>query len=75
MNKTVRKILILFFIACSLSAVSAQNKKINATLISQFNTAIDDFLGYDSFGFSYHIKDNVFRKTKGDEVLSTKMYH
>ena len=72
MNKTVRKILLLLFIACSFSAVSAQNQKISTTLISQFNTDIDDFLGYDSFGFSYHIKNNVFRKTKGDEVFEYK---
>jgi hypothetical protein len=72
MNKAVRKILILLFIACSFSAVSAQNQKINAALISQFNTDIDDFLGYDSFGFSYHIKNNVFRKTKENEVFEYK---
>jgi hypothetical protein len=72
MNKTVRKILILFFIACSFSAVSAQNQKINATLISQINIEIDDFLGYDSFGFSYHIKNNIFRKTKENETFEYK---
>ena len=72
MNKTVRKILLLLFIACSFSAVSAQNQKISTTLISQFTTDIDDFLGYDSFGFSYHIKNNVFRKTKGNEVFEYK---
>ena len=72
MSKTVRKILLLLFIACSFSAVSAQNQKISTTLISQFNTDIDDFLGYDSFGFSYHIKNNVFRKTKGNEVFEYK---
>lgn len=72
MNITVHKILFLLFIACSFSAVSAQNKKISATLISQFNTDIDDFLGYDSFGFSYHIKNNVFRKIKGNEIFEYK---
>ena len=72
MSKTVRKILLLLFIACSFSAVSAQNQKISTTLISQFTTDIDDFLGYDSFGFSYHIKNNVFRKTKGNEVFEYK---
>jgi hypothetical protein len=72
MNKTVRKILILLYITCSFLAVSAQGQKTNATLISQFIVDIDDFLGYDSFGFSYHIKNNVFRKTKGNEVFEYK---
>ncbi|OXA79913.1 hypothetical protein SAMN05444397_106135 [Flavobacterium aquidurense] len=72
MNKTVHKILVLLFIACSFSAVSAQNQKIEASLISTFTVAIDDFLGYDSFGFSYHIKNNVFKKIKGNEVFEYK---
>lgn len=71
MNKTVRKILILF-IACSFSVVSAQNQKVKTSLISNFTVDIDDFLGYDSFGFSYHIKNNVFRKTKEKEVFEYK---
>lgn len=72
MNKTVRKILILLFIACSFSAVSAQNQKIKASLISSFTADVDDFLGYDSFGFSYHIKNNVFKKFKGNEIFEYK---
>ncbi|MET0944659.1 MAG: hypothetical protein ABWY22_04590 [Flavobacterium sp.] len=72
MNKTVRKILILLFIACSFSTVSAQNQKIKASLISSFTADIDDFLGYDSFGFSYHIKNNVFKKFKGNEIFEYK---
>lgn len=72
MNKTVCKILILLYITCSFLTVSAQGQKTNATLISQFTVDIDDFLGYDSFGFSYYIKNNVFRKTKGNEVFEYK---
>jgi hypothetical protein len=72
MKKTACKILILFFIACSFLVVSAQTKKISPTLISQFNTDIDNFLGYDSFGFSYQIKNNVFRKIKGNEIFEYK---
>ena len=72
MNKAVRQILILLSIACSFSAVSAQDQKTNVTLISQFTNDIDDFLGYDSFGFSYHITNNVFRKMKGNEVFEYK---
>jgi hypothetical protein len=58
--------------ACSFSIASAQNQKINTSLISTFTADIDDFLGYDSFGFSYHIKNNIFRKTKGTEVFEYK---
>jgi len=72
MNKTVHKILFLFFITCSFSLVSAQNQKIKASLISKFTVDIDDFLGYDFFGFSYHIKNNVFRKAKGNEIFEFK---
>ena len=72
MKKTVRKILILLFIACSFSAISAQNQKIKASLISNFIVDIDTFLGYDSFGFSYYIKNNVFKKYKGNEIFEYK---
>ncbi|MDR7369380.1 hypothetical protein [Flavobacterium aquidurense] len=72
MKKTVRKILVLLFIACSFSIISAQNQKTKASLISQFNADVDDFLGYDSFGFSYDIKNNVFRKIKGNEAFEFK---
>jgi len=33
---------------------------------------VDEFLGYDSFGYSYQIKNNVFSKTKGTEVFEYK---
>lgn len=72
MNKIVHKTLILLFISCSFGVVSAQNKKIDASLISQFNADIDAFQGYDFFGFSYQIKNNVFRKIKGNEIFEYK---
>ncbi|TDO78138.1 hypothetical protein EV143_103389 [Flavobacterium chryseum] len=72
MSKTVRKIFFLFFIACSFSAVFAQNQKISGTSLSHFNLDVDTFLGYDSFGYSYQIKNNVFTKTKGNEAFEYK---
>ena len=33
---------------------------------------VDEFLGYDSFGYSYQIRNNVFSKTKGTEVFEYK---
>ncbi|MBF4514870.1 hypothetical protein IRZ71_00850 [Flavobacterium sp. ANB] len=72
MNKTVCKIFFLLFIACSSSAIFSQNQKISATSLSHFKLDADDFLGYDSFGYSYQIKNNVFSKTKGNEVFEYK---
>ena len=72
MSKTERIILILLFIACSFPAVFAQNQNIAATRTSNFSINADEFLGYDSFGFSYQIKDNVFSKTKGKEFFEYK---
>ncbi|MEO7975956.1 hypothetical protein [Flavobacterium sp.] len=68
----MRKILFLFFIACSFSTILSQNQKLNITSVSYFKIDADDFLGYDSFGYSYQIKNNVFSKTKGTEVFEYK---
>ena len=70
MSKTIR-ILFLFFIVCSFS-VFAQNQKLSVTSVSHFKIDVDEFLGYDSFGYSYQIKNNVFSKTKGTEVFEYK---
>ena len=72
MSKTVQKFLFLLFIVCSFSAVFSQNQKINATLVSHLSNTSDAFLGYDSFGFSYQIKNNVFSKFKANEVFEYK---
>jgi hypothetical protein len=50
----------------------SQNQKIDATSVSHFTKDFDTFLGYDSFGFSYQIKNNVFSKFKGNEVFEYK---
>nr|WP_315244835.1 hypothetical protein [uncultured Flavobacterium sp.] len=72
MRKTARKILCILFIACNFSFVLAQNQKITSTPDSHFTIDADVFLGYDSFGFSYQIKDNVFSKIKGKEFFEYK---
>lgn len=70
MSKTLH-ILFLCFITCSLS-VFAQRVKLNSTSISHFKIDADEFLGYDSFGFSYQIKNNVFSKIRENEILEFK---
>ncbi|MGO4772463.1 hypothetical protein ACEN2I_12430 [Flavobacterium sp. W22_SRS_FK3] len=72
MRKTESKILFLFFIACSFSAFFAQNQKKILTPLSHFTIDADEFLGSDSFGFSYQIKDNIFSKIKGKEAFEYK---
>lgn len=72
MSKTAHFFLNLFFVACSFTAVFSQNQKIKASSISRFSVDVDDFSGYDSFGYSYQIKNNVFSKTKGKEVFEYK---
>jgi hypothetical protein len=70
MSKIVRA-LFLFLITCSFS-VFGQNQKSAVTSISHVKIDADEFLGYDSFGFSYQIKNNIFSKIKGNEVFEFK---
>lgn len=72
MSKTIRQILLLLFIMCSFSPFFGQNQKINASVISKFKIDTDEFIGYDSFGYSYQIKNNVFSKIKGSEIFEYK---
>lgn len=72
MSKTAYIFLSLLFIAGSFSAVFSQNQKINANSISHFKVDVDDFLGYDSFGYFYQIKNNVFSKIKDKEIFEYK---
>ncbi|WPO80557.1 hypothetical protein [Flavobacterium sp. KACC 22761] len=72
MTKTAINILFFFLIAVSPILLSAQNSKINAVQISHANYTADDYLGKDSFGFSYQISNNVFTKFKGNEVFEYK---
>ena len=72
MSKTAHFFFNLLFIAGSFTAVFSQNQKIKASSVSHFSTDADEFSGYDSFGYSYQIKNNVFSKTKGNEVFEYK---
>jgi hypothetical protein len=72
MSKTLRQILVLLFIACSSSIIFGQSQKVNPVLISKFKIDADEFIGYDSFGYSYQIKNNIFSKIKGNEIFEYK---
>jgi len=72
MSKTAHILLSSLFIVCSFSAVFSQNKKIKPVSVSQLKIDADEFLGYDSFGFYYQIKNNVFSKIKGKEIFEYK---
>ena len=72
MSKTIRQILLLLFIACSFSTFFGQSQKVNASVISKFKMDADEFIGYDSFGYSYQIKNNVFSKIKRSEIFEYK---
>jgi hypothetical protein len=72
MSKTAHIFLFFLFIACSFSGVFSQNQKTKATSVSHFPIDADDFSGYDSFGYSYQIKNNVFSKTKDKERFEYK---
>ncbi|MFD1603693.1 hypothetical protein ACFSJW_10740 [Flavobacterium artemisiae] len=68
------KLNFLFFLfALSISCIgSAQTLTINPVLISKQTNTSDVFLGYDAFGYSYQIKNNVFSKIKGNEIFEYK---
>ena len=72
MYRNVQKILFSLFLFCTFHVVSAQDLGINPTLISQYKNTADEFLGYDSFGYSYQITNNVFSKIKGKEIFEYK---
>lgn len=57
---------------CTFQGVFAQDLTLNPALISQYKNISNEFLGYDSFGYSYKIANNVFSKTKGNEIFEYK---
>ena len=63
--------MLLLFIG-SFSMVIAQNLKQNAVIMDSIRFDGDQFLGYDSFGFYYTIKNNVFAKVKMPGTLEYK---
>jgi len=72
MSRTARKFLLLLYIVCFVSAGFSQTQKLKASSVFQFSIDVDEFLGYDAFGFGYQIKNNVFSKIKGSEVFEYK---
>ncbi len=66
------KNLILVLFAISFSAIFGQNKKIVATKINSITVDADEFIGTDSFGFSYSVKNNVFSKTEAEKSFEYK---
>jgi hypothetical protein len=63
------KNLLFVLISCCIAVVSGQNQKITPAPIQKTAIDADQFLGYDSFGFYYTIKNDVFFKTKDQESL------
>lgn len=72
MSKTLNIFLFLIFTPCCISVSFAQNQKIKPVILSHSKIEADVFLGFDPFGYSYFIKDNVFSKIKGTEVFEYK---
>lgn len=73
MNRATHPFLLSFlFVICSFPTVFSQSLKIKAVQVSQFANKVDQFLGYDSFGYYYQIKNNVFSKIKEKEVFEYK---
>lgn len=67
----MKKLVLLLFIA-SFSTVSSQNQKLTSLKIDSIRFDGDAFLGYDSFGFYYTLKNNVFSKIGTQETLEYK---
>ena len=67
----MKKLVLLLFIA-SFSVVFSQNQKLTPLKIDSIRFDGDAFLGYDSFGFYYTIKNNVFSKINTLDTLEYK---
>ena len=57
----MKKLAFLLFIS-SFTIVFAQNQKPNLVAVNSIRFDADEFLGYDSFGFYYTVKNNIFSK-------------
>lgn len=67
----MKKLLFLLFMF-SFSLVLGQIPKIEAVKINTIAVTADTFLGFDSFGFYYWIKNNVLIKTNSDATFEYK---
>lgn len=63
---------ILLFIIFSFAFSFGQDKTYVATKQDAMVLTVDNFLGYDQFGFYYSIKNNVLSKTKKNESFEYK---
>jgi hypothetical protein len=64
---------IVFIIYCFLSQfLLAQEKSIQPKFIAQKMMIADEFINYDSFGYLYYTKGNVFFKEKENELYQYK---
>ncbi|MFB9078535.1 hypothetical protein ACFFLS_15455 [Flavobacterium procerum] len=72
MRFTSSKILVQIFLFLTSAISQSQNSGISPVLISHEAITADVFCGYDSFGYLYQIKNNVFSKIKGKEVFEYK---
>ncbi|MCV9929413.1 hypothetical protein OIU83_17240 [Flavobacterium sp. LS1R49] len=66
------KKLIFLIIISSFSTVLSQNNKLPITTINSITLDADQFLGTDSFGFAYLIKNNIIIKTNGKDAYEYK---
>jgi len=67
----MKKIILFIALASSWSAIS-QNTKLEISTTDIINISVDNFIGYDQFGFYYYINDNVLHKTNDKESLEYK---
>ena len=69
----MKKLAFLLFIS-SFTIVFAQNQKPNLVTINSIRIDTDVFLGYDSFGFYYTVKNNIFSKIGTRETFVYKNF-
>ncbi|KAF2512645.1 hypothetical protein [Flavobacterium foetidum] len=72
MRFTSHKFLTQLFLILIFAISHSQNSGISPVLISREAINADVFCGYDSFGYLYQIKNNVFSKIKGKEIFEYK---
>ena len=66
------KNILLFILLFQLSAVLGQEHKWFATKIDTIHFHADQFIGYDSFGYYYYIKNNVLIKKTSSKIWQYK---
>jgi hypothetical protein len=67
----VKKLTFIFFILCSVLAHCQYTNPVASQMSEQFIEA-DEYIGDDSYGYQYFIKNNVFFKIKNKEFVQYK---